>query len=242
MTKNITLTLSIITVIIVGLFVYAYIASNSLISTGIVGNQTSTSTGAQVQIPVESQTIETYITTNISNLSPKSPTLGGTFYVTHIESHKGVGAVSYEDGHNAYVADFTYTIDSQGIPTILSFVVREGTTPVATSTGYVSANISLKVGAATTVENSDVRIKLNGIVSDSRCAVDVQCIQAGSVTVNVTLTDSTVTRTFDLISNQPTYSFSRYKIGISDVSPTKYSTIKLNQEDYVVTFHIDSLK
>ena len=69
--------------------------------------------------------IESYVRNSISELSPVKEQLGGTFYVTSIETHGGTGIVSYEDGHNAYTADFTYTIDEEGKPTIDSFIVRE---------------------------------------------------------------------------------------------------------------------
>lgn len=69
--------------------------------------------------------IETYVRANISEISPVKEQLGGTFYVTKIETNDGVGVVEYEDGHNAYVADFTYTMsDLEGIK-FPTFVIRE---------------------------------------------------------------------------------------------------------------------
>ncbi len=69
--------------------------------------------------------IETFVKTNISSISPTEATLGGTFYVTAIETHGGSGTVEYEDGHNAYTADFTYEVSAEGKPTISSFIIRE---------------------------------------------------------------------------------------------------------------------
>lgn len=68
--------------------------------------------------------IETYVRTSISELSPTKEQLGGTFYVTEIESSEGTGTVSYEDGHNAYTADFTYHVTTGGQPIVDSFVIR----------------------------------------------------------------------------------------------------------------------
>jgi hypothetical protein len=70
-------------------------------------------------------TIEDYVRSNISSLSPDKEVLGGTFYITDIEAHGGTGTVSYEDGHVNYTADFTYTIDQNGKVTITSFKTRE---------------------------------------------------------------------------------------------------------------------
>ncbi|MCR4333620.1 MAG: hypothetical protein NUV60_01165 [Patescibacteria group bacterium] len=68
---------------------------------------------------------EEYVRANISQLSPESAVLGGTFYVTRVEAEGGAGIVEYEDGHIAFVADFTYEVDSDGGITITSFIVRE---------------------------------------------------------------------------------------------------------------------
>lgn len=68
--------------------------------------------------------IEAYVTQNISSLSPEKEQLGGTFYVTDIEAHGGTGTVEYEDGHNAYTADFTYEVDASGTPSVTSFTLR----------------------------------------------------------------------------------------------------------------------
>ncbi len=69
--------------------------------------------------------VEEYIKANISELSPVKESLGGTFYVTEIEARAGAGIVSYEDGHSAYTADFTYSTDERGAIDMRSFKVRE---------------------------------------------------------------------------------------------------------------------
>ncbi len=69
--------------------------------------------------------IENYVRMNISELSPIKETLGGTFYVTEVEAHGGAGTVRYEDGHTAYTADFTYSIDEKAGIAVDSFTVRK---------------------------------------------------------------------------------------------------------------------
>lgn len=71
--------------------------------------------------------IESYVTQNISLLSPEKEVLGGTFYVTKIEvePEEKKGYVEYEDGHVAFAADFTYTADDVEGITITSFVIRD---------------------------------------------------------------------------------------------------------------------
>ncbi len=69
--------------------------------------------------------IETYIQMNISSLSPVQEVLGGTFYVTEVKASNGSGVVQYEDGHQAYTADFTYTHTDQRGYAVTKFRVRE---------------------------------------------------------------------------------------------------------------------
>jgi hypothetical protein len=68
--------------------------------------------------------VENYVKIYISELSPVSEVLGGRFYVTKIETDGDSGTVWYEDGHNAYVADFLYTTESNGAVRVNSFEVR----------------------------------------------------------------------------------------------------------------------
>lgn len=71
--------------------------------------------------------IEAYVTAFIAELSPVKAQVGGTFYVTSVEiTGTTTGIVAYEDGHNAYTADFIYTIDPETArPQVTSFTVRE---------------------------------------------------------------------------------------------------------------------
>ena len=70
--------------------------------------------------------VESYVTENISALSPIKETMGGTFYVTEIEVEPAEkkGHVKYEDGHMAYEAEFTYTSDDRTGHTITSFIIK----------------------------------------------------------------------------------------------------------------------
>ncbi len=80
--------------------------------------------GVDMRALEESGLANNYVSENIRTLSPEPEVLGGTFYVTSIQSGSGTGVVSYEDGHNAYTADFAYTIDASKAVTITSFTIR----------------------------------------------------------------------------------------------------------------------
>ena len=70
--------------------------------------------------------IENYFKENISKISPEKEVLGGKFYITNLTLNDGSsGVVSYEDGHIALVADFTYSISSDGKITIDTFKIRK---------------------------------------------------------------------------------------------------------------------
>ena len=72
--------------------------------------------------------IEEYVKRNISGLSAEAgfPEVArGSFSITKIEVKGGKGTVSYEDGHNAYIADFTYTKDKKGLVSVTGFTVRK---------------------------------------------------------------------------------------------------------------------
>ncbi|HYE23249.1 MAG TPA: hypothetical protein VEA92_02225 [Candidatus Paceibacterota bacterium] len=78
------------------------------------------------EINQRADAIENYVRARLAELSPVAPTMGGTFYVTRIRLLDGEGTVNYEDGHMAYVADFTYTIteDNRNVE-VTSFTLRE---------------------------------------------------------------------------------------------------------------------
>lgn len=83
-------------------------------------------TGAHAEVNTRADAIETYIREHLATLSPVPPTLGGSFYVTRIKLLNGNGTVNYEDGHQAYVANFTYTVsDDNKIVEVTSFVLEE---------------------------------------------------------------------------------------------------------------------
>lgn len=80
--------------------------------------------GTQQSEPTRYMDIESYVKSDISSLSPTKESLGGTFYVTSIMIRGNQGTVSYEDGHNAYTADFSFEIDKKGKPAVTGFKIR----------------------------------------------------------------------------------------------------------------------
>ncbi len=92
--------------------------SSTPTSTSATTTQLATNTSGK------QMSIDSYVTQNISALSPVKASMGGIFYVTELQAIDGKGIVHYEDGHNAYVADFTYTPQGNGQFVVNSFIVR----------------------------------------------------------------------------------------------------------------------
>lgn len=111
-----------ITVIVAALIIWGAIALARNQSERRASTNTATST---LETSGQSTSIEQYVRNNINELSPASTSLGGTFYVTEIQTNNGTGTVSYEDGHNAYTADFTYDSTLTGTSSIKTFEIRE---------------------------------------------------------------------------------------------------------------------
>lgn len=123
MNKIVLLAIVIIAVAIGGFFAYDSKGTEP-VPTPQPQETPSTTTGAPQG---KLMSVEAYVTQNISALSPIKETMGGTFYVTEIEvePEENKGKVEYEDGHNSYVAEFTYTSNDRTGHTITSFVVRD---------------------------------------------------------------------------------------------------------------------
>jgi len=84
----------------------------------------------------------------------------------------------------------------------------------------------------------DILITFNSVVEDSRCPAGVMCIQAGSVTANVTLTSGGKTETFNLPQDQVPHEFNGYHISIKGAEPLKRQHGEIAQSEYVVTFGV----
>lgn len=113
------ISLLILGLVLVGLAYFIYGRVDT--TTDSVASETATTT---IEQPA-TNTVETFVRNNISSLSPDKEVVGGTFYVTDFQAQGGKGVVSYEDGHVAFTADFTYTVDQNGNVNITSFQVRK---------------------------------------------------------------------------------------------------------------------
>ncbi len=98
------------------------------------------------------------------------------------------------------------------------------------------------IGVGETKYVGGIKITLNKIVSDSRCPLDVQCIQAGWVTANVTLLSDTDKETLDMSSNQSPKAFDSFEVSITEVRPVRISTLMPTPDSYKVVFKVEPLR
>lgn len=86
---------------------------------------------------------------------------------------------------------------------------------------------------------ADFSITFNEFIQDSRCPIDVQCIQAGAVNINVTMQVGAKKVTRNFPSDEVPQQFEGYKISIVDVLPKRMSKKEINPNDYKITFQIE---
>lgn len=104
----------------------------------------------------------------------------------------------------------------------------------------VGDNLTLAVGE--TGEIKGLHITLNSFLQDSRCPVDVQCIQAGAVNVGVTLSRGPHTETKNFPSDEVPYAFDEYRISVMDVNPPRHTKVEISPGEYRITFRVDTVR
>lgn len=101
--------------------------------------------------------------------------------------------------------------------------------------GETVATTTLAIGQSDEV--AGMQLKVVSLVEDSRCPSDVQCIQAGTVRVKVSVSGSEYTLTL----NKPEV-IGALSVTLVDVTPhDKKSTQTIKSEDYRFTFTIAQL-
>lgn len=110
------LTFIAIAIVVLGLFAAAFYANT---------HREPAYTGPHASVNERADAVEAYLKSNLSTLSPQKEELGGTFYATSIRLLENTGTIEYEDGHNAYIADFSYSIsDDLKHISVSDFTVR----------------------------------------------------------------------------------------------------------------------
>ena len=93
----------------------------------------------------------------------------------------------------------------------------------------LGSEFTLKPGASATIQSTDLRITFLNVVSDSRCAVDVVCVQAGDAVVALRVGNADV----ELRSNSaPQTAVGSYLLRLERVEPDAHSDRRIEPGDY----------
>lgn len=86
-----------------------------------------------------------------------------------------------------------------------------------------------------------VRVTLNEIIEDSRCPVDVECIQAGRVVVSVSLESDTDFEVGNISSDGTSLLFDAYRVSVVDVDPARVASHTPEEEEYQITVMVEDI-
>jgi|GEM_PF-936792 len=107
-------------------------------------------------------------------------------------------------------------------------------------TSVGTARATLHVGDSALI--GTIRVTFDAVVSDSRCATDVQCIQAGAFAAQLTLQSDDNKKSVTLASEASPYPFDNVQVSITDVAPDPLSTGTIADSDYAVTITVAPLQ
>ena len=92
-----------------------------------------------------------------------------------------------------------------------------------------------QAGFGQTITDNDIRISPLSLVADSRCPKDVNCIQAGTVSVLLELKKEGETKKATMNLGE-SVQFGSMNIKLNTVNPEKYSKVVILPEDYRFEF------
>ncbi len=130
------------------------------------------------------------------------------------------------------------------LPKVTDYLLRQQyahqtdmpTTSTTTPVHYSGTEqVRVRLGQSATILG--VKILPTKIIEDSRCPVDVVCIQAGTVKVEATLESSLGKATYIFTLAKPAKS-STEEITLMSVLPVKKSGGEINSKDYVFNFQV----
>lgn len=110
------------------------------------------------------------------------------------------------------------------------------TTPI---TPLVGQQFSLKVNQVAAVRPDNVAVKLTSVSNDSRCPADTQCIQAGSATVEVSLSQAGKDLGSASVKDTP-ITVGNYTVEVLNVAPEAKSGVTIAPSDYVITLVVNN--
>ena len=112
-----------------------------------------------------------------------------------------------------------------------------GVTPSSPIAGPVMPPVKKGIYLGDVVSFGFVSIRPISIEEDSRCPVDVVCIQAGTIRLKIQVTTST-SSSINIIKLGQEFITQGSKITLTNVFPDKRSTVNILDKDYNFNFHV----
>jgi hypothetical protein len=131
------------------------------------------------------------------------------------------------------------------VPGLVAFIIEKEQAPQILAGSSALENVhSLKAPAHITLGVGEkgkvgtLEITFNSLVQDYRCPVDMECMEGGAVTANVTFAQGTHSETKNMPSDEIPQSFDGYQISIAGVAPPLKSKKQIPPKAYRITFHV----
>lgn len=116
--------------------------------------------------------------------------------------------------------------------------------PPEIPTANLGERFTLRPEESAAIRGTPARITFERILSDSRCAIDVQCIQAGEARASFRLDDGRRgAETFVLDTDRNSSAdVSGYRVSLLSVSPAPRSTVRIDPRNYAVELTVSLIR
>jgi len=135
-----------------------------------------------------------------------------------------------------------------GVVVLAAACASSSDTPLSTDpteaagTSQVGQTFELRPGQTARVGSEGLLVGFRGVASDSRCAVDVQCVWAGDAEARIPVTVGRADWTSLALHTglEPkTAAFRNYKITLVELKPAPRSTSRIDNSSYVATLRVE---
>jgi hypothetical protein len=110
--------------------------------------------------------------------------------------------------------------------------------PEASSTVSPTPSGSLKTTIGSKVSANGVTVTPLAVVEDSRCPVDVQCIQAGTVRITAEVSVAMGSTTRETLTLAKPLQTGTHTVTLIQVTPVKYSGVTIPAANYMFMFEV----
>ena len=121
------------------------------------------------------------------------------------------------------------------------FLLVFGVASVATAKAQAAESIRVQINHQVRAYRSGIKVRFVELVEDSRCPVDVNCIQAGNAKVRVEVSKRGRSKSLELDTNSMKGAaiFEGYRFQLRKLTPEPRSNIRINRNGYVATIHVE---